>query len=111
MVTEEVQNLILSHATTDELHDLALAQGMKTMRQDGWLKICLGVTTFDEVMHHTPRETPENIEKEMKSVIQQTANAAAPADREAPPPVSMSAIQGGLPSLEDLEAAARARTT
>lgn len=111
-ITEEVMNLILEHATTDELHATALSQGMKTMRQDGWLKICLGVTTFEEVMHHTPREAPELIEKEMKSVIEKSAHAAAPADREAAPAVSMSSIQGGqigLPSIEDLEAAARAR--
>lgn len=110
MITDEMQNLILEHATTDQLHDLALSQGMKTMRQDGWLKICLGVTTFDEVSHHTPRETPDQIQKEMKGVVSQTAESAIPADREPAPPVSMSAIQGlSLPSLEDLEAAAKPR--
>lgn len=115
VATEEVQNLILSHATTDEIHEMALSQGMKTMRQDGWLKICLGVTTFEEVSRHTPRESAENIRKEMRGVLEDTAEEHAPAGREPKPTASMSEIAEGfspvpahgLPSLEDLESATR----
>ncbi len=114
-VSEEIQNLILNNATADEIHTTALEQGMKTMRQDGWLKICLGITTFEEVSRHTPRDTAENIRKEMKSLLEDTAEEHAPADREEKPLASMSDIahglsplpSHGLPSLEDLESAAK----
>ena len=55
-VTEEVVDMILGHATTDEVHAMALKQGMVSLRQDGWMKICQGVTTLAEVASHTPRE-------------------------------------------------------
>ncbi len=66
-VTEELNELVLQRSTTDEIHALAVHQGMATMRSDGWLKICLGVTTFDEVSKQTPRETEETARAEMVS--------------------------------------------
>ncbi len=128
-VTEEIQNLILSQGTTDEVHDTAVSQGMTTMRQDGWLKICLGVTTFEEVAKHTPKENPDQIRREMKDTIRETAQEMNP-NWEPEPVRPMSEIQGQgqgkpgdgqmnapqatpvsqgvptieLPSVEDLEA-------
>ncbi|MEQ8820173.1 MAG: GspE/PulE family protein [Sumerlaeia bacterium] len=67
LVTEEVNELILQRATTDEIHALAVHQGMQTMRSDGWLKVCLGITTFDEVSRQTPRESEESARAEMAS--------------------------------------------
>lgn len=75
--TDEVKYLILDRASTDEIHAKGLEQGMKTMRQDGWLKICLGVTTFDEVAKHTPKESPTLIRQEMETVIHDTAETGA----------------------------------
>ena len=43
----------LQRATTDEIHALAVHKGMQTMRNDGWLKICLGVSTFEEITRQT----------------------------------------------------------
>ena len=48
-VTEEIQNLIMSHATSAEIQHKAQEQGMVTMRQDGYLKVLQGITTIDEV--------------------------------------------------------------
>jgi type II secretion system protein E len=70
--TDEIKELSLQRATTDQIHALAVQQGMRTMRNDGWLKICLGVTTFDEVARQTPKESKEQIEKEMESVLEET---------------------------------------
>lgn len=104
-VTEEIQNLILSQGTTDEIHDTAVRQGMTTMRQDGWLKICLGVTTFEEVAKHTPKENPDQIRREMKDTIKETAQEMNP-NWEPEPVKPMSEIQGAptieLPSVDDL---------
>jgi len=66
--TESIKELILQHATTDDIHAMAVHEGMITMRQDGWLKICLGITTFEEVSKHTMPETEDSVKAEMESV-------------------------------------------
>jgi type IV pilus assembly protein PilB len=48
-VTTEIQNLIISHATSSEIQRKAVEQGMITMRQDGYLKALQGITTIEEV--------------------------------------------------------------
>jgi type II secretory ATPase GspE/PulE/Tfp pilus assembly ATPase PilB-like protein len=55
-VTEQISELILERATTDEIQALAQKQGMATLRQDGWIKVCTGLTTFHEVASHTPSD-------------------------------------------------------
>lgn len=66
--TESIKELILQRATTDDLHAMGVHEGMITIRQDGWLKICLGLTTFEEVSKHTVPETEDSIRAEMESV-------------------------------------------
>ncbi|MDB5165154.1 MAG: putative type secretion system protein [Candidatus Saccharibacteria bacterium] len=48
-VNEEIQKLIVNRATSAEIQRLAVAQGMITMRQDGYLKALQGLTTIEEV--------------------------------------------------------------
>ena len=48
-VTEEIQQLIIKHTTSHEVQKVAMAQGMITMRQDGYLKALTGITTLEEV--------------------------------------------------------------
>lgn len=48
-VSESIQNLIVKHATSAEIQRQAIAEGMVTMRQDGYLKALQGVTTLEEV--------------------------------------------------------------
>lgn len=48
-VNESVQNLIVKHATSGEIQRQSIADGMVTMRQDGYLKALQGLTTLDEV--------------------------------------------------------------
>ncbi len=48
-VSEEVQQLIIKRATAAEVQKVAVAQGMITMRQDGYLKALTGLTTIEEV--------------------------------------------------------------
>jgi len=48
-VTEAIQDLILKHATSAAIQQAAIAQGMVTMRQDGYLKALAGLTTLEEV--------------------------------------------------------------
>ncbi len=48
-VTEEIQNMIIKRSTSAEIQKVAVAQGMITMRQDGYLKALGGLTTIEEV--------------------------------------------------------------
>ncbi len=48
-VDEDIQKLIISHATSAEVMRVAREKGTVTMRQDGMLKALSGVTTMDEV--------------------------------------------------------------
>ncbi len=48
-VTEEIQKLILARSTSSDIQKVAQAQGMITMRQDGYLKALSGKTTIEEV--------------------------------------------------------------
>ncbi len=48
-VDEDIQKLIISHATSAEVMRVAKEKGTVTMRQDGILKALSGITTIDEV--------------------------------------------------------------
>lgn len=48
-VNQDIQKLIINHATSSEIQQVAVSQGMITMRQDGYLKALTGVTTLEEV--------------------------------------------------------------
>lgn len=48
-VTDEIRELIIKHATSNEVQKVAVEQGMITMRQDGYLKALTGITTLEEV--------------------------------------------------------------
>ena len=49
VVDEDIQKLIISHATANEIMRLAKSKGTVTMRQDGVLKALSGITTLEEV--------------------------------------------------------------
>ena len=36
-----------------KIRELARQEGMKLLREDGWLKVCKGITTAEEVMSIT----------------------------------------------------------
>ncbi len=48
-VDEDIQKLIISHATASEVMRAAREKGTVTMRQDGMLKALSGITTMEEV--------------------------------------------------------------
>lgn len=53
MVEEAVQQLILRRASAGDIRRMAQQAGMRTLRQDGWLKIVAGLTTPEEVLRVT----------------------------------------------------------
>ena len=48
-ITDEIQQLILKHATSGQIQKVAIAQGMIPMHVDGYLKALAGQTTLEEV--------------------------------------------------------------
>ncbi|MDI6774130.1 MAG: GspE/PulE family protein [Verrucomicrobiota bacterium] len=55
-VTEEIESLVIGRSPTGDIKQKAIAQGMTTLRDDGWEKTATGVTTIEEVL----RATEEN---------------------------------------------------
>lgn len=49
-VSEGIQKLIINRASTHEIRDLAIKEGMRTMRQDGLLKVRQGITSVEELL-------------------------------------------------------------
>ncbi|MCH7562267.1 MAG: type IV-A pilus assembly ATPase PilB [Gemmatimonadetes bacterium] len=52
-VTAAIRKAIMSATGTDELREIAIEEGMLTLRMDGLKKIERGVTTLDEVLKET----------------------------------------------------------
>lgn len=49
-MTEDLAKLAVRHASSEEVRRAAIEQGMRTLRQDGWLKVAQGLTTIGEVL-------------------------------------------------------------
>jgi type IV pilus assembly protein PilB len=49
-VTEGIERLAVARASSAEIARLAIEQGMQTLRQDGWAKAQLGITSVDEIL-------------------------------------------------------------
>ncbi|HZD60336.1 MAG TPA: ATPase, T2SS/T4P/T4SS family [Anaerolineae bacterium] len=53
MMSENIERLIIKKATADEIARVALAEGMRTLRQDGLEKVRLGLTSIEELIRVT----------------------------------------------------------
>jgi len=49
-MSPEIETLTIEEASTAEIKNVAVEQGMKTMRQDGWDKCMTGMTAIEEVL-------------------------------------------------------------
>ena len=56
VVSEPIKELILKRTSSDHVKKKALSLGMRTLRQDGWEKILMGITTPAEVIRVTQQE-------------------------------------------------------
>jgi type IV pilus assembly protein PilB len=52
-ITSEIRNLILSRASTAAIMAKAKEAGMRTLREDGLMKVKRGITTIEEVIRET----------------------------------------------------------
>jgi len=56
-VTEEIRAITLERASSGRIREIAMQQGMKSLRGDGWRLIREGRTTVEEVLRITKDET------------------------------------------------------
>ena len=56
MVDESIRELVLSRSPSTAISQRAIANGMCTLRNDGWRKVMEGVTTIEEVLRVTQME-------------------------------------------------------
>jgi general secretion pathway protein E/type IV pilus assembly protein PilB len=54
----EIRRLILKNASSDVLRDAARRAGMRTLAEDGWRLVGLGLTTPEEVLRVTKEQSP-----------------------------------------------------
>jgi type IV pilus assembly protein PilB len=50
MMSEEIQHMAVVRRPSDEIRKAAVAQGMRTLRQDGMEKVRLGLTSLEEIL-------------------------------------------------------------
>jgi len=55
-VTDDIQKLILGKKDSNIIKEIARKEGMRTLREDGWLKVKQGATTVSEVLRVTQEE-------------------------------------------------------
>jgi len=55
-VTDDIQKLILGKKDSHIIKEVSRRNGMRTLREDGWLKVKQGVTTISEVLRVTQEE-------------------------------------------------------
>jgi type II secretory ATPase GspE/PulE/Tfp pilus assembly ATPase PilB-like protein len=52
-LNDEIRRLIMRNEDAAEITAVARRNGMRNLREDGWLKVAQGVTTAEEVMRVT----------------------------------------------------------
>ena len=56
LCNDEVRSLILERAPSHEIRKVAIKDGMKNLREDGWRLVAEGRTTIEEVFRNTKDE-------------------------------------------------------
>ena len=56
VTNDEIRSLASERRGTNEIRKAAIASGMRTLRQDGWLKVARGLTSVEEVLRVTKAE-------------------------------------------------------
>ncbi|HZI30811.1 MAG TPA: GspE/PulE family protein, partial [Candidatus Binatia bacterium] len=60
---EEIRQMILKSASTDQIRNAARKAGMRTLAEDGWRLVAAGVTTVEEVLSVTTAKEVESATK------------------------------------------------
>ncbi|MBF0122852.1 MAG: Flp pilus assembly complex ATPase component TadA [Candidatus Omnitrophica bacterium] len=69
-VNEDVRAVILEKPRAEEIKRIAVAHGMRTLRQDGWVNVVNGITTPAEVLNVTMKEESPYVQRSAKGISQ-----------------------------------------
>lgn len=69
VVNEELRPLILNRSAASTVAQKAVAQGMRTLRHDGWKKVREGVTTVEEVLRVTQTEEHHSLSDDQNTIF------------------------------------------
>lgn len=53
IMSDKIRELVMEQIISRKIRDLACQEGMRLLREDGWIKVCRGITTVEEVMSNT----------------------------------------------------------
>jgi type IV pilus assembly protein PilB len=53
VMSQEIEKLVLQRAPEGKLLEIAKAEGLKTLKEDGLLRVAQGITTLEEVIRVT----------------------------------------------------------
>lgn len=56
VVNDSIRPLIIGRESSNVIKQVAIKQGMRTLREDGWVKVKNGVTTIEEVLRVTEED-------------------------------------------------------
>jgi type IV pilus assembly protein PilB len=68
MMNQKIREMVLAHAPTINIKNEARRQGMRTLRDDAWLKVFAGMTTLEEAVAITQQDEELPGSKLVKSV-------------------------------------------
>jgi general secretion pathway protein E/type IV pilus assembly protein PilB len=71
---EEIRQLILKNASSDQIRNAARRGGMRSLAEDGWRLVAAGITTVEEVLSVT---TAKEVESSMKLRAGESAGSIA----------------------------------
>src|SRR4029453_16698275 len=88
VVTEPLRKLIMRKSDGGELKQCAIAEGMETLRQDGWRRVAQGKTTIEEVVRVTQTDEvmAETTEEAEPVVAAESADAIVASSSNVPSP-------------------------
>jgi type II secretion system protein E len=69
VVNEELRPLILNRSAASTIAQKAVAQGMRTLRHDGWKKVREGITTVEEVLRVTQTEEHQSLVEDQNTIF------------------------------------------
>ncbi len=67
-ITDEIRAMVLERVSSRQIRKVAVQQGMKSLREDGWRLIREGRTTVEEVLRMTKDEAATAASREVEVV-------------------------------------------
>ncbi len=78
VLNESIKSMIMRRAPSGEVKKAAIAQGMQSLRKDGWQKVIAGLTTPSEVFEATPPDIEEGGSSEDQPFLEAVDPAEIP---------------------------------